>query len=335
VSLGGAVTISATGTIVTQFSADAGIATPSGNNVNLLGTAAQGLSTSASGATVTFTNANWSTTQKGVGTLATNAEAIAGSVNDEAITPASLAAKLGTQTANGVALFEGSTSAMSVVAPGATSGIPLINQVAADPIYGTAVVAGGGTGATSFTAYSVITGGTTSTGALQNVSGVGTSGQVLTSNGAGTLPTWQTSSAGAGLLSVQGTLTNSQIKALHASPITVISAPGAGKVIVLEQVVGLLNYGGTNAFTASASQSISAYFGTSLSSAGGILADAFDITRTFSILRTQYIFTDLDISLATNNSVVLYNPIATEITGNAANNNTFTYNILYRILTIP
>jgi hypothetical protein len=58
----------------------------------------------------------------------------------------------------------------------------------------------GGTGDTSFTAYSVLTGGTTSTGALQNVSGVGTSGQVLTSNGASALPTWQASSAGSGNL---------------------------------------------------------------------------------------------------------------------------------------
>ena len=56
----------------------------------------------------------------------------------------------------------------------------------------------GGTGDSSFTAYSVIAGGTTSTGALQNVSGVGTSGQVLTSNGSAALPTWQAASAGSG-----------------------------------------------------------------------------------------------------------------------------------------
>ena len=57
---------------------------------------------------------------------------------------------------------------------------------------GTAVGVGyGGTGGSSFTPYSVICGGTTSNGALQNVSGVGTSGQVLTSNGASALPTWK------------------------------------------------------------------------------------------------------------------------------------------------
>ncbi len=57
---------------------------------------------------------------------------------------------------------------------------------------GTAVDAGhGGTGASSFTAYSVLCAGTTSAGIFQNVSGVGSSTNVLTSNGAGALPTWQ------------------------------------------------------------------------------------------------------------------------------------------------
>jgi hypothetical protein len=54
------------------------------------------------------------------------------------------------------------------------------------------VVGDGGTGVGSFTAYAVILGGTTSTGALQNVSGVGTSGQVLTSGGANAIPSWTT-----------------------------------------------------------------------------------------------------------------------------------------------
>lgn len=50
----------------------------------------------------------------------------------------------------------------------------------------------GGTGLTSATAYAVLCGGTTSTGNLQSIAGVGTSGQVLTSNGAGALPTFTT-----------------------------------------------------------------------------------------------------------------------------------------------
>lgn len=60
-------------------------------------------------------------------------------------------------------------------------------------------VADGGTGNASATAYAVLCGGTTSTGAHQSIASVGTSGQVLTSNGAGALPTFQNAGGGAGL----------------------------------------------------------------------------------------------------------------------------------------
>jgi hypothetical protein len=94
-------------------------------------------------------------------------------------------------------LIGGASNAIVSVAPSATSGVPLISQgAAADPAFGTAVVAGGGTGAVTFTAYSVICAGTTATGAFQNVSGVGTSGQVLTSQGASALPQWANAPAG-------------------------------------------------------------------------------------------------------------------------------------------
>lgn len=66
-------------------------------------------------------------------------------------------------------------------------------------------VANGGTGRASATAYAVITGGTTSTGAQQSVSGVGTLGQVLTSNGASALPTWQGPKTYGGVVTSTGT----------------------------------------------------------------------------------------------------------------------------------
>lgn len=59
-------------------------------------------------------------------------------------------------------------------------------------------VANGGTGRSSHTAYAVLCGGTTTTGAQQSIAGVGTSGQVLTSNGAGALPTFQDAAGGSG-----------------------------------------------------------------------------------------------------------------------------------------
>lgn len=50
----------------------------------------------------------------------------------------------------------------------------------------------GGSGLTSATAYAVLCGGTTSTSPFQSVASVGNAGEVLTSNGAGLLPTFQT-----------------------------------------------------------------------------------------------------------------------------------------------
>lgn len=75
-------------------------------------------------------------------------------------------------------------------------------------------VASGGTGHTSLTAYSILAAGTTSTGALQQI-GVGLSGQVLTSNGPGALPSMQNvagtgtvDSGTAGRLALYNTSTN-------------------------------------------------------------------------------------------------------------------------------
>lgn len=59
-----------------------------------------------------------------------------------------------------------------------------------------ATVAQGGTGVATLTAYAPVFGGTTGTGSVQSGT-AGTSGQVLTSNGAGVLPTFQAASGGA------------------------------------------------------------------------------------------------------------------------------------------
>jgi len=52
-------------------------------------------------------------------------------------------------------------------------------------------VVNGGTGKGTTVAYSVQCGGTTTTSAHQSVASIGSSGQVLTSNGAGVLPSFQ------------------------------------------------------------------------------------------------------------------------------------------------
>ena len=50
----------------------------------------------------------------------------------------------------------------------------------------------GGTGVQSNTAYAQLCGGTTTTNPIQSIASVGTSGQILLSNGASSLPTFQT-----------------------------------------------------------------------------------------------------------------------------------------------
>ena len=104
----------------------------------------------------------------------------------------------------------GGVPSISSTLPAAVQGnITSTGTIASGVWNGTAVdVAHGGTGNTSTTAYAVLCGGTTSTGVLQPIASVGTSGQVLTSNGAGALPTFQ--AAGGSLTKIaSGTASNS------------------------------------------------------------------------------------------------------------------------------
>lgn len=82
-------------------------------------------------------------------------------------------------------ILGGATSSTLVnVAPGATSGVPLISQGAAsNPLFGTAVVAGGGTGSTSFNINGAVYSNTTTTGVLQ--AATLTDGQLLIGASAG------------------------------------------------------------------------------------------------------------------------------------------------------
>jgi hypothetical protein len=97
-------------------------------------------------------------------------------------------------TQYGVIYAGSSTSVLSTAA--GTVNYPLVSNATSAPTFKNLGVTGGGTGLTSDVAYAIFTGGTTSTSPYQQVSGLGTSGQILTSNGSGALPTWQNSGGG-------------------------------------------------------------------------------------------------------------------------------------------
>jgi hypothetical protein len=192
----------------------------------------------------------------------------------------------------------------------------------------------------TITQYNVQSGGANN---LLNNIVPSTAGFVLTSNGASSQPTFQAATGG-GSLSASGTLTNSQIKNLHGTPVQAIAAPGSGKVIVVIQVIGKLNYGGTNVFTAGAGQQIGCFYGTAQSAIGanttGYLLSNGNITSNSNKVSISCctanatVAFDVGYSTIANTAINLYNFVATEISGNAGNDNTIGWQIEYFIATI-
>lgn len=157
----------------------------------------------------------------------------------------------------------------------------------------------------------------------------GTSGNVLTSDGTN----WTSATApGGGVLTATGTLTSAQIKALNASPVTVLAAPGAGRFYRMLWWTGKFTYGGSNVFVAGVGQTINVYLGTTLNQ-GSIIPNA-EIVGTTTVYTWANGFASTIATTAENQPLNLYNSNATEISGNAANDNTVSYSITYQIMNI-
>ena len=90
----------------------------------------------------------------------------------------------------------GTLTGNSFTITGGSTGLTFNGLGTTETVSGTLAVKNGGTGDSSLTAYAVLCGGTTSTNPVQSVASLGTSGQVLTSNGAGALPTFQPAGGG-------------------------------------------------------------------------------------------------------------------------------------------
>jgi len=143
-----------------------------------------------------------------------------------------------------------------------------------------------------------------------------------------------TNNAGnSGIGYVAGTLTNAQIKALHATPITIVAAQGSGTLIRIISWTGRFNYGGTNVFTAGAGQTIAFYLSTSNTLSASLISNA-TLTGSTSIYALGNALPSTFTVAGENQPLILYNSNATEITGNAANDNTISYNVVYQVIKI-
>ncbi len=194
------------------------------SNITMLGTIASGVwNGSVIGLVYGGTNANLTASNGGiVWSNATQMQILAGSAtarqmlqSGSSATPAWSAAIWPSSTTANQILYSSATNTVSEITAAANSvlitsagNVPSLSATLPNAVQdnitrlGTIAsigaslgVAFGGSGVASHTAYAVICGGTTTTGGVQSIASVGTAGHVLTSNGAGALPTFQSGPA--------------------------------------------------------------------------------------------------------------------------------------------
>jgi len=169
--------------------------------------------------------------------LGTGSITVAGSANTETVQLTGLT--------NHNVLVGAGTATITNVAPSATSGVPLISQGAsADPTFGTAVVAGGGTGATSFTAHSLLLGqGTSPVTAL----GAATNGQIPIGS-TGVDPVLATITQGTGITVTNGAGTITIATTISQGIVTINGDSGSvtGTTVTLTGGTTGLTFGGVS-----------------------------------------------------------------------------------------
>lgn len=136
------------------------------------------------------------------------------------------------------------------------------------------------------------------------------------------------------LRQASGTITNAEIKALAASPKTLVAAQGAGTVIIFEKLHLKLN-AGSEALTEAGDN-----LGVKYTDASGVQVSDTIETTGFIDQTSDYHTVGIPVkdaivvaSSAENQALVLDN-LNAEIAGNASNDATISYQIWYRVATV-
>jgi hypothetical protein len=131
------------------------------------------------------------------------------------------------------------------------------------------------------------------------------------------------------------TLTSAQVKALMGTPITVLAGQGAGTTVIPLAAQLKLVYGGTNAFTNP--QDLAMYVGTlsGTTLVGGVTGAGFvdQTANTYANVDVPAALTVNPAASYENQPIIIANTGASEITGNAANNNSIIVNLYYLLVT--
>lgn len=135
---------------------------------------------------------------------------------------------------------------------------------------------------------------------------------------------------GVSLRAFSTTLTSAQVKAAHGTPIQLVAAVTGLTYVVVSYRMAMI-YGGTNVFTAAASQTLALYYGTTVSVATGLTNASIVASASRVDIGQGSIAASQTLAATRNVALNIYNPIATEITGNAANDNTVVVDGFYYI----
>jgi len=128
-------------------------------------------------------------------------------------------------------------------------------------------------------------------------------------------------------------LSNAQIKALRAAPVSLVATPGADKFIELVSAVIIMNYG-TNVLTESADDLVIQYITSDVDATATIEMTGFidQAADQIAIVRPVTLAT-VPASSVVNNGLELFNAGDGEIAGNAGNDTTASVRISYRVHT--